>query len=392
MEKFDIIIKTLFGLEGILAQEVTNCGGEEVQAINRAVICKGDLSLMYSLNVHLRTAIRVLKPIKKCKVRNEQELYDEVKKIKWFKFLTTADTLVVQAAVSGERFTHSKYVALKSKDAIVDQFRENTGRRPSVDTREPDLQINVHIAGDQCTISLDSTGQPLGKRGYRTEKNAAPLSETLAAGMILLSNWNMETTFLDPMCGSGTIPIEAALLLKNEAPGLRRKFNFQKWRDFDPRTWRQVISEAKKTQTRTTEIKIIGRDKDPATLKIARENARRAGVLDMIEFSHSDILQTEGEEAYHILINPPYGIRLEEEEEMKEFYSEVGSHLKHKYEGSDAWILSSNMAAIKRIGLKPSKKIVLFNGALECKFQKFELYRGSKKKKKIDSLPSESKE
>ena len=383
MEKFELIVKTLFGLESVLAQELKALGATKLELLNRAVKCEADKFIMYKANLHLRTGVKVLMPIAKFEAFNEHQLYKKVKAIPWFQYMNTASTFAIDGTTSGDRFTHSKYVALKSKDAIADLFREETGRRPNVELINPDLRINVHIADTKCTISLDSSGLPLGKRGYRTESTLAPLSENLALGLILLSEWDQKTTFIDPMCGSGTIPIEAALLCKNQAAGINRKFNFQNWRDFDGKLWRNLTVDAKKNINKDFP-KIIGYDRDPMAIEISKENANRAGVEEHIHFEQRDFfdLESESTDPKHIIMNPPYGERLEEADKMIGFYSDIGSHLKHKFEGSDAWIISSNMKALKFMGLRPSRNIKIYNGPLECKFQKYELYKGSKKSKK----------
>ncbi|MEL6989901.1 MAG: THUMP domain-containing protein, partial [Bacteroidota bacterium] len=264
------------------ADELKAIGAEQIELLNRAVKCNGDNELLYRSNLYLKTAIKVLKPIAYFTIFNEHQLYKEIKSLKWYQYMNTADTLAIEATTSGDKFTHSKYVALKSKDAIVDQFRDRTGRRPSVDTENPDLSINIHIADTKCTVSLDSSGDPLGKRGYRLARNLAPLSENLAQGLVLLSNWDTTKTLVDPMCGSGTIPIEAALLAKNDLKTIKRKFAFQKWRDFDGRLFRTIIKSAEPNRN-TEGVKILAFDKDPEAIKISKENARRAGVDDLIE-------------------------------------------------------------------------------------------------------------
>ena len=380
--------KTLFGLEEVLAEELKNIGAQDIELLRRAVSFRGDQEMMYKANYMLRTAVKVLKPIATFSVRNEIQLYKSIQDILWTDYLTIDHTFAVEATTNSEYFTHSKYAALKVKDAIVDQFRDIYGKRPDIDTRHPDLRINIHISDRQCTVSLDSSGTPLGKRGYRKRQTFAPLSEVLAAGMILLSKWDQKSNFLDPMCGSGTIPIEAALIAKNISPGFMRDFGFEKWNDFDEALWDKVRKEAD-SQEKAFEGKIQGFDIERSAVNIAKGNARIAGVDDLIFFRNTDFMDATTEiEPGTIVMNPPYGERLKEEDEIIPFYQDIGSHLKHHYQGWDAWILSGNIRAIKFVGLKPSRRIHLFNGPMECKFHKFEMYRGSKKAVKNPDMTS----
>ncbi len=382
MEKFDIVIKTQFGLEPVLAQELKDLGATDIQELNRAVMCTADNELMYKCNLHLRTAIKVLKPIISFEARNENQLYRMMRRIHWEDYMRLDQTLAIDGTTSGDVFTHSKYVALKTKDAIVDQFRDKYDSRPFVDPKDPDLRINVQIAQTRVTVSLDSSGTTLAKRGYRLAQTAAPMSEVLAAGIIYMSGWDKESDLVDPMCGSGTFSIEAALMARQIPAGMLRSFAFEKWNDFDADLFADLKEKAK-TQIKPYNGTITAHDISNRAISIAKENAERAGVIDNIDFSKKDFLDSKasGDKGV-ILINPPYGERLEDEEEMIEFYGEVGTRLKHFYNGYDAWIISSNLRALKFIGLRPSRKIKLYNGPLECKLQKYELYRGSKKASK----------
>ena len=374
-----MIAKTLFGFEDLLCEELDFIGAKEITKLNRAVSFSGNKRVLYKANYHLRTAIKILVPIAQFKARHEDQLYDNVKKIDWTKYLNNDRTFAIDATCHGEYFTHSQYVALKSKDAIVDQFRENTGLRPSIDKEEPDFRLSVHIANDIVTLSLDSSGKSLGKRGYKKQQVFAPLSEVMAAGMLMLSEWDKHTDFIDPMCGSGTIPIEAALLAYNIAPGKFRHFTFQFWDDYDEELFDKIKKQATEEE-RTSGPKILCWDKDRKANDITHDNAVRAGVRDYLEIKRQNFLDTpEYDGQAHIVINPPYGERLDDDEDMNEVYGEIGTHLKHKYNGSDAWILSANMRALKFVGLRPSRKIKMFNGPLECRFCKFELYRGSRR-------------
>jgi putative N6-adenine-specific DNA methylase len=378
LKNFDIIATTQFGLEGILASELNELGANDIEILSRAVKFKGDLALLYKCNLYLRTALKILKPIATFEALNEQALYNEVKKIDWSKYLTTDQTFAIDGTTSGEVFTHSKFVALKSKDAIVDQFREIDGIRPSIDVDDPDLQINIHISEVACSVSIDSTGLPLSKRGYRLEQIFAPISEVLAAGIILLSGWDKKSNFYDPMCGSGTFSIEAALMACNIPNGRLRHFAFEKWNDFDASLWEMIRSEAE-TKIKPFEGKIFASDIEKRAIEISIQNARRAGVEDYIVFKNCDFLSSTLEsDPGVVVLNPPYGERLQSDD-IVEFYREIGTRLKHFYNGCDAWIISANLEALKFIGLKPSRKIKLYNGQLECRLNKYELYRGSKK-------------
>ena len=378
MKKFDIIATTQFGLEGVLAAELNELGANDIEILSRAVKFRGDLNLLYKCNLYLRTALKILKPIATFEALNELDLYNNVKKIDWSEFLTTDQTFAIDGTTSGEVFTHSKFVALKSKDAIVDQFREIDGIRPSINVDDPDLQINIHISEVACSVSIDSTGLPLSKRGYRLEQIFAPISEVLAAGIILLSGWDKKSNFYDPMCGSGTFSIEAALIAQNIPNGRLRHFAFEKWKDFDAAQWEQIKKDSE-SNIKPFEGKIFASDIEKRAVEIAVQNARRAGVEELISFKNSDFLSStpEGDPGV-VVLNPPYGERLQSDD-IVEFYKGIGTRLKHFYNGSDAWIISANLEALKFIGLKPSRKIKLYNGQLECKLNKFELYRGSKR-------------
>jgi putative N6-adenine-specific DNA methylase len=378
LESFEMIATTLYGLEEILADELRTLGAQEIEILIRAVKFKGDKAMLYKTNLHLRTALKVLKPFAHFMLRDDIDLYKRIKRIEWEQYLSVDGTLAIEATVNGDFFTHSQFVALKSKDAIVDQFREKYGRRPSIDLENPDLRINIHIRDRSCSVSLDSSGASLGKRGYRQEQSLAPMSEVLAAGIIALSGWDKKCNLIDPMCGSGTLPIEAALIASNTAPGRLRTFGFEKWKDFDSGLWTSLKKEAD-NQITVPSCKIYGSDIENRSVDISKRNAILAGVEKLIEFKKMDFLHSD--EHFNngiVLMNPPYGERMKELEEIIPFYQEIGTQLKHHYEGCDAWVISGNIEALKFIGLRPSRKIRLFNGPLECKLQKFELYRGKK--------------
>ncbi len=379
MNEFDIVAKTIFGLEEILANELKAIGAKDIKILQRAVSYKANKEILYKSNLYLRTAIRILVPISTFKANGERELYKGTQKIDWEKYLNTNKTFAIDGTTSGEIFTHSKYAALLTKDAIVDKFRDKYDERPSIDTENPDLRINLHINHNNVTISLDSSGSNLGKRGYKLRQVFAPLSEVLASGIILVSGWDKKQDFIDPMCGSGTFPIEAALIAKNIAPGSFRKFNFENWKDFDRGLWIQLKKEATNNEI-DFDGKISGFDMDDEAITISKENARRAGVNRVISFTKQDFIDTNKEYTdSHIIMNPPYGERLMEDDEIIPFYKEIGDQLKHNYLNCNAFIFSGNLRAIKHVGLKASSKIKLFNGPIECRLNKFELYAGSKK-------------
>lgn len=379
--KFPLMAKTIFGLENVLAEELKSLNAEKIEIGNRAVFFEGDKELMYKANIYLRTALRIIKPINKFNIRSENDLYKNIKKIKWDNYFGISDTFSIDSVVHSKYFNHSKYISLKTKDAIADQFREQTGKRPNVDIDDPTIKINIHIYEDECTVSLDSSGDSLHKRGYRKNANLAPLSEVLAAGLIYLSGWDQCSTFTDAMCGSGTILIEAGLIAANKAPGiLRKKFGFMKWKDYEPSLFNQLLIEAEQ-KTKPIDFKITGSDINPGTVAIANENLKNAGLekeifIETRSFEESKPPEGEGT----LIINPPYGERLKEEDIIS-FYKMIGDSLKKNYSGYDAWIISSNKEALKYLGLRTSKKLALQNGPLEVKFHKYEMYQGSKKAK-----------
>lgn len=377
-----LVAKTLAGLEAVLEKEIRDLGGTEIVPLKRAVQFEGGLELLYRANYELRTAVRVLKPIATFPVKNEHELYRQVQRINWEDYMSIRDTLAIDAAVASPHFNHSKYVALKTKDAIVDQFRNKTGRRPSVDINNPFLRINIHIGGSECTVALDSSGDSLHKRNYRQVQTAAPLSEVLAAGMLKLAGWKADRDFVDPMCGSGTILIEAAMMAYNIPAQIQRKdFGFINWPDFDARLWREVKQNARKKQ-RAFPFRLMGFDLDPEAIKASRTNCKTLRLDGKIKLEHKDFAELELEENNGglMIMNPPYGERLEESN-INAMYEMIGDRLKQQFAGFDAWVISSNFDAFKHLGLRTSRKIPLFNGSLECKFQHYELYKGSRKKK-----------
>lgn len=376
---FEMIAKTFYGLEDILATELREIGAKDIVKHNRAISFIGNSETMYKANYQCRTALRILKPILKFKVQTSKALYRNVKKYEWERLFSLTETFAIDTVVSSEYFKHSKFVALKVKDAIVDRFRDEFGERPSIDVDNPTIRISVHIFNDTCTISLDSSGDSLHKRGYRTASTVAPLNEALAAGMILLSGWDRDSEFVDGMCGSGTIPIEATLIALNIPPGyLKKEYGFMKWKDYEPDLWNKVVNEVEsKTEL---DFKIVASDKSPEAIEVAARNIKSAKLLKYITLEKKYFDEQSCTSGYGVIImNPPYGERLKEED-LNRFYSEIGDTLKGNFTGFDAWLLSASKTAMKRVGLRTSKRLTLFNGALECKFHKYELYRGTKKK------------
>ena len=368
-------------MEELLAKELTQLGAQEVEKGVRSVSFVGDKGFMYKANMALRTAIKILKPIKTFHVRNEDDLYKKVYSIKWEDYIKPSGSLAVDATVHSKVFTHSKFIALKTKDAIVDRFRETTGERPNVDLRFPDLKINVHIDRNMCTISLDTSGESLHKRGYKLDTNIAPINEVLAAGLIMLSGWDGQSDFMDPMCGSGTVLIEAAMIACNIPPNLMRKeFAFERWADWDVDLF-ETIEESLLKKTRDFHYKIIGYDKAPSAVRKAKANVGNAHLDEFITVYHEDFFKTEkeSEEKLHMVFNPPYGERLDIE--METFYKNIGDTLKQGYPNTDAWFITSNIEALKHVGLRPSRKIKVFNAKLESRLLKYEIYAGSRKGK-----------
>ena len=381
-ENFNMVAKTLFGFEDLLIKELKQLGAQDVKAGVRNVSFVGDKGFMYKANLALRTAIKILKPIKTFRVSNEDDLYKQVYNIKWEKYLKATGSLAIDATVHSKHFTHSKFIALKTKDAIVDRFRDNGGVRPNVDLRFPDLKINVHIDRSVCTISLDSSGESLHRRGYKLATNIAPINEVLAAGLIMLSGWDGQSDFMDPMCGSGTMLAEAAMIACNIPPNLMRKeFAFERWEDWDVDLF-EKIEESLLKKTRDFHHKIIGYDKSPSAVHKAKENIKNAHLDEFITIKHEDFFKTQrpgGEQKLHMVFNPPYGERLDIQ--MEQFYKQIGDTLKQNYPNTDAWFITSNLEALKHVGLRPSRKIKLFNAKLESRLVKYQIYEGSKKAK-----------
>jgi putative N6-adenine-specific DNA methylase len=380
MQEFAMVAKTIFGLEDILADELTKLGARQVVKHNRAVSFRGDKGFMYKANLNLRTALRILRPIKEFTLKNEQQLYDGIKRIGWAQYMDVTDTLAIDCVLSSDLFKHSQFLAQKAKDAIVDQFREDFGERPSVDLDRPTLRINLLIKGDQCTVSLDTSGESLHKRGYREKTNLAPINEVLACGLVLLSGWDKESTFIDPMCGSGTILIEAALIACNIPAGYyRQEFGFQRWKDYDPDLW-ETIYNASIKKINDKPVQLIGVEISRNVARKARENVKLSKLEDVITIHNTSFQDFDPPAGPGVLImNPPYGERMHQEEDINGLYESIGDTFKKKYKGYRAWIISSNLQAFKHVGLKASKKIVVYNGQLECRFACFDMYEGTRR-------------
>lgn len=378
MNEFELIAKTFMGLEPVLAKELTQLGANNVQIGRRMVSFTGDKEMMYRANFQLHTAIRILKPIAKFKARSADEVYEEVKKIDWSKYIEKGKTFSVDSVVYSEEFRNSRFVTYKVKDAIVDQFRENTGTRPNISVSNPDIRLNIHIAEADATLSLDSSGESLHRRGYRQESVEAPLNEVLAAGMILMTGWRGETDFIDPMCGSGTLLVEAALIAHNMSPGIfRKEFAFEKWPDFDAELFDTIYNDD--TQEREFTHHIYGYDIDMKAVNTARLNVRAAGLSKDITIENADFKDfTQPKEKSLLVVNPPYGERISTPN-LLNTYKMIGERLKHAFMGNEAWVLSYREECFEAIGLKPSIKIPVYNGSLECELRKYAIFDGTMK-------------
>ena len=367
---------TTKGLEEVLAEELRALGARQVVPANGGVNFSGSSRDGYRACLWLRTANRVLQPITSFPCPSQEALYEGVYALNWDELMTPQMTLAVDANVRDSEITHSRYAALKTKDAIVDKIRDIRGERPNVDPKDPDLRINLHLARNHCTISLDLAGTGLHRRGYRRDPTIAPLKETLAAGLVALTGWDQKTHFVDPMCGSGSLPLEAAMLASNTAPGLLSPdFGFQRWPDFDSSTWKELVEEAEQIQSTVPANLVFGSDRDQRAVDLARRNAESSGIGAQIRWSYSDFAKLVAPAEHGTLIcNPPYGERIGEEVELEAFYRKIGDTLKQNWKGWTAWVFTGNLALAKRVGLKPSRRIVLFNGPIECRLLKYELY------------------
>ena len=380
-----LIAKTIFGLEEVLSNELKKLGARDIEIHNRAVSFTGDLGVVYKCNLYLRTALRILIPIAKFEVQDEQNLYNEIQNIDWEKYMGVDDTLAIDCVLNTPIFTHSQYISQKTKDAIVDQFRDKHGRRPSVDLEKPTLRLHIHIFNNVCSVALDSSGESLHKRGYRDKTNLAPINEVLAAGLVLLSGWNTRSNFVDPMCGSGTILIEAALIAANIPPGYYKEdFGFMRWQrylPFDLELW-QAIYDAAVERISLDQPRIFGGELSHNVARKAKENVKRAKVEDMVHVRECDMIDFEAPEGGGVVIvNPPYGERMDQDN-IPELYEHIGDTFKKRFAGYDCWIITSNMQALKSVSLKSTIRIPVYNGQLECRFVKYEMYKGTKVKPK----------
>lgn len=384
--EFELIAKTFMGLEPVLAQELTRLGAKNVKEGRRMVSFTGDTEMMYRANFQLHTAIRILKTIRHFKARSAEEVYNEVQKVDWSQFIEKGKTFAVDSVVYSKEFTNSRFVTYKVKDAIVDQFREKTGDRPNISVSNPDIRLHIHIADEDASISLDSSGESLHRRGYRQESVEAPLNEVLAAGMIYMTGWKGDCDFIDPMCGSGTLLIEAALIALNMSPGVfRKQFAFEKWPDFDQELFDKIYND--ETQERPFAHHIYGYDIDPKAVNTARMNIKAAGLSQYITVENRDFKTfTKPQEKSIIVMNPPYGERISTPD-LLGTYRMIGERLKHEFGGNEAWILSYREECFDAIGLRPAIKHVLYNGSLECEFRRYQLFDG-----KLDTFRHEGGE
>ncbi len=373
--EFEMIAKTFMGLEDVLAQELTELGANNVEKGRRMVSFTGDKEMMYRANFSLRTAIRILKPIKHFTARSADEVYGQIKTIDWSLYIGDGNTFTVDSVVYSDDFSNSRFVTYKVKDAIVDQFRERFGRRPNISVSDPDIRINIHIAENRVTVSLDSSGDSLHRRGYRQETVEAPLNEVLAAGMIMMTGWHGECDFIDPMCGSGTLPIEAALIARNIAPGVfRKQYAFEKWADFDKDLFDRIYNDD--SRERYFQHHVYGYDVDFKAVNMASANVKAAGLSGVVSIAQQDFKDFKGHEGKAIIItNPPYGERISTPN-LLETYRMIGERLKHAFKEGEAWVLSYREECFQQIGLKPSLKVQLYNGSLECEFRKYSIFDG----------------
>lgn len=382
INEFKMLAKTFKGLEHVLAQELVELGANNVQVERRAVSFTGDMRMLYVANMCLRTASRVLVPLVSFKAQKADEIYEQVKQLDWSQYMTPMTTFMIDSTVYSDYFRHSQFLTYRVKDAIVDYWMEHSGVRPSISLEKPDLYLNLHVAGDKVTISLDSSGESLHKRGYRVANTQAPINEVLAAGLLLLAGWKGQCDFYDPMCGSGTLLIEAALIARNIAPGVYRQgFAFEKWANFDQELWQNVYNDD--SREREFSHKIYGSDAGFYAAQAAVKNVKSAGLQRDIEVRQvrvQELRMTAGAaEGALVMMNPPYGERLAQDKDVLRLYQDMGSTLKHQFSGATAWIISSNEDALKCIGLRPAKKIRLLNGELDCLFNQYVLFKGDHK-------------
>ncbi|KPH13492.1 class I SAM-dependent RNA methyltransferase [Chryseobacterium sp. ERMR1:04] len=384
IENLKIQIKTFFGLEPILAEEIKKLGGRNVEIKNRAVNCEGDLGFLYKINYSSRTALKILVPILEFKAFNQHQFYDKLFKVDWEQFMDVDQSFAIDSTVNSDTFKHSQFVTLKMKDAIVDYFQEKVKKRPNVEAKSPEIKFHLHIDRELVTISLDSSGDALFKRGYRKEQGEAPINEVLASGMLQLAGWDGKGNFLDPMCGSGTLLIEAAMIaLDLPAQIFRKRFAFQNWQNYDSELFAR-IKEVRIGRIKEFTGKIVGYDIDGRMLSAAITNIEAAEMEDIIEVKRQDFFDTK-KELFPLLMvfNPPYDERISINDD--DFYKKIGDTFKTHYPNTLAWLISSDLEAVKKIGLRPSRKIKLFNGKLETRFLQYEMYEGTKKIHKLEN-------
>lgn len=380
---FDMLAKTFKGLEEVLAGELIALGANQVQLERRAVRFSGDKALLYRANLCLRTASRVLVPIASFRAKDTDDIYRQLLTLDWDRYMTAETTFAIDTTAYSEQFRNSRFITYRVKDAVADWWNEHAGKRPNVRVTDPDLLLNVHVAQDRVTVSLDSSGESLHKRGYRVANTEAPINEALAAGMLLMAGWHGQCDFYDPMCGSGTLPIEAALIARNIAPGIfRQSFAFERWRDFDAELWSDIYNDD--SAERPFDHHIYGSDTSFYAIQQAEKNVKSAGVqrdIELRQIRMEELRPTESSLAGAplMMMNPPYGERLASNRDMEELYGRIGTALKHHWAGATAWIISSNEAAMKCIGLRPSKRVRLLNGELDCQFNRYDLFAGSRK-------------
>ncbi len=376
----EMLAKTFKGLEDVLVRELLNLGAKDVVKQRRAVSFSGDKRLLYSANLQLRTASRVLVPIATFEAEDADMVYEQAKQIPWDEYMDVDTSFSIDSTVYSDSFRHSKYVTYRVKDAIADYWTEKANKRPNVNLTSPDLYINVYISNTKVILSLDSSGESLHKRGYRVGQTEAPLNEALAAGMLLMAGWEGQSDFYDIMCGSGTLLIEAALIAQNIGPGLFRKhFAFEKWRDYDEALFDEVYNDD--SHEREFSHHIYGNDAGFYAVQQAQKNVREAGMqryIDVRQIRLQELHDIDAKDAL-VVINPPYGERLSKDKDVLQLYEDIGKCLKHQFAGATAWILSSNEDALKRIGLKPKQRVRLLNGELDCHFNQYELFTGGRK-------------
>ena len=377
-DSFTMQAKTFYGLEDVLVQELKQLGASQIVKKNRAVEFLGDLGFLYKANYSLRTALKILVPIHHFKAKNETIFEKEINKIPWENYFFNSQSFAIDATVYSDYFKHSQYIMLKMKDGIVDRFRKKFGKRPDIERFNPDIKFHLHISNQEVTISLDSSGDPLFKRGYRKSHFEAPINEVLAAGLLNLAGWDGKGNFLDPMCGSGTLLVEAAMIALNMPPQLHRKqFGFMNWKNFDLELFNK-IKDTRINRIKDFSGKIVGYDISDKALVSAKNNIEAADLSEFIELKNQDFF-TSQKELFPLLVvfNPPYDERLSITTDH--FYKNIGDTLKNNYKNTLAWFITSDLEAYKKIGLRPSRKIKIYNGKLECRFFQYDIYEGSKK-------------